>query len=158
MFILIYVGLGRWWLALIVFFGIIVSASGGFLMLYFWGVNLSVAVWVGFIALFGVVDDSSVVMLDFFEKQFAKREPTSIGDIREMVMEASLKRVRPLLMSTATTVFGLMPIFLIKGRGSDVMQPMAIPSVGGMSIQLITLFIAPCIYCLVQEMKFRRNG
>jgi Cu(I)/Ag(I) efflux system membrane protein CusA/SilA len=74
-----------------------------------------------------------------------------------MVMEASLKRVRPLLMSTATTVIGLMPIFLTHGRGSDVMQPMAIPSVGGMSIQLITLFIAPCIYCMVQEVKYRRR-
>jgi Cu(I)/Ag(I) efflux system membrane protein CusA/SilA len=158
MFILIYIGLGRWWLALIVFFGIIVSASGGFLMLYLWGVNLSVAVWVGFIALFGVVDDSSVVMLDFLEKQFAQREPSSIADIREMVMEASLKRVRPLLMSTATTVIGLMPIFLTQGRGSDVMQPMAIPSVGGMSIQLITLFIAPCIYCLVKEWEFHRRA
>jgi Cu(I)/Ag(I) efflux system membrane protein CusA/SilA len=157
MFILIFIGLGRWWLALIVFAGIIVSASGGFLMLYFWGVNLSVAVWVGFIALFGVVDDSSVVMLDFLEKKFAEREPTSIPDIRAMVTEASLKRVRPLLMSTATTVFGLMPIFLTQGRGSDIMQPMAIPSVGGMAIQLITLFIAPCLYCLVMEVKYNRR-
>jgi Cu(I)/Ag(I) efflux system membrane protein CusA/SilA len=73
-----------------------------------------------------------------------------------MVIEASLKRVRPLLMSTATTVIGLMPIFLTHGRGSDVMQPMAIPSVGGMTIQLITMFIAPCVYCLVQELKFER--
>src|SRR3989337_965612 len=71
MFVLIYIGLGRWWLAFVVFFGIIVSASGGMLMLYLWGVNLSVAVWVGFIALFGVVDDSSVVMLDFLKRQFA---------------------------------------------------------------------------------------
>ncbi|MEX0702591.1 MAG: efflux RND transporter permease subunit [Planctomycetales bacterium] len=157
MFVLIYIGLGRWWMALIVFFGIIVSASGGFLMLYLWGVNLSVAVWVGFIALFGVVDDASVVMLDFLERQFTSREPGSIAEIRELVMEASLKRVRPLLMSTATTVIGLMPIFLTHGRGSDVMQPMAIPSVGGMALQLITLFIAPCLYCLVQEAKFRRR-
>jgi Cu(I)/Ag(I) efflux system membrane protein CusA/SilA len=158
MFILIYVGLGRWWLAFIVFFGIIVSASGGFLMLYLWGVNLSVAVWVGFIALFGVVDDSSVVMLDFLEREFSKGQPASISEIRDRVVEASLKRVRPLLMSTATTVFGLMPIFLTQGRGSDVMQPMAIPSVGGMAVQLITLFIAPCLYCAVQEMIFQRNS
>ncbi|MEX2315538.1 MAG: efflux RND transporter permease subunit [Pirellulales bacterium] len=158
MFILIYIGLGRWWLALIVFFGIIVSASGGFFMLYIWGVNLSVAVWVGFIALFGVVDDSSVVMLDFLEREFSKRAPASVAEIRQRVIEASLKRVRPLLMSTATTIFGLMPIFLTHGRGSDVMQPMAIPSVGGMTVQLITLFIAPCIYCAVQEMQFRRHA
>jgi Cu(I)/Ag(I) efflux system membrane protein CusA/SilA len=158
MFVLIFIGLGRWWLALIVFFGIIVSASGGFLMLYLLGVNLSVAVWVGFIALFGVVDDASVVMLDFLERQFESRQPESIQEIREMVMEAGLKRVRPLLMSTATTVFGLMPIFLTQGRGSDVMQPMAIPSVGGMALQLITLFIAPALYCMVQEWKFRRQS
>jgi Cu(I)/Ag(I) efflux system membrane protein CusA/SilA len=157
MFVLIYIGLGRWWLAFVVFFGILVSASGGMLMLYLWGVNLSVAVWVGFIALFGVVDDSSVVMLDFFERAFKKREPSSIIEVREMVMEASLKRVRPLLMSTATTVVGLMPIFLTHGRGSDVMQPMAIPSVGGMSVQLITLFVAPCIYCMVKEWEVTRR-
>jgi Cu(I)/Ag(I) efflux system membrane protein CusA/SilA len=157
MFVLIYIGLGRWWLAFIVFFGIIVSASGGFLMLYLWGVNLSVAVWVGFIALFGVVDDSSVVMLDFLEKQFKGREPKSIEEIRDWVTEAGLKRVRPLLISTATTVIGLMPIFLTHGRGSDIMQPMAIPSVGGMAINLITLFIAPCMYCWVQELIFRRR-
>jgi Cu(I)/Ag(I) efflux system membrane protein CusA/SilA len=157
MFVLIYLGLGRWWLALVVFFGIVVSASGGFIMLYLWGVNLSVAVWVGFIALFGVVDDSSVVMLDFLERQFKGRTPESIGQIREWVTEAGLKRVRPLLMSTATTVFGLMPVFWTHGRGSDVMQPMAIPSVGGMAVQIITLFIAPCLYCLVQELALKRR-
>jgi Cu(I)/Ag(I) efflux system membrane protein CusA/SilA len=157
MFVLIYIGLKRWWLALVVFFGIIVSASGGFLMLYLWGVNLSVAVWVGFIALFGVVDDSSVVMLDFLERQFAGKSPKSVEEVRSLVVEASLKRVRPLLMSTATTVVGLIPIFLTQGRGSDVMQPMAIPSVGGMAIQLITLFIAPCLYCLVMEWSLRRS-
>ncbi len=157
MFVMIYIGLGRWWLAFVVFFGIIVSASGGFLLLYLWGFNLSVAVWVGFIALFGVVDDSSVVMLDFLERTFKGRSPGSVAEIRDMVMDAGLKRVRPLLMSTATTVIGLMPVFLIQGRGSDVMQPMAIPSVGGMAVQLITLFIAPCIYCLVKEWQFRRG-
>jgi len=155
MFVLIYVGLGRWWLVLVVFFGILVSASGGFLMLYLWGANLSVAVWVGFIALFGVVDDSSVVMLDFLEREFERRRAASIAEVRALVAQASLKRVRPLLMSTATTVVGLMPIFLTQGRGSDVMQPMAIPSVGGMAIQLITLFIAPCLYCWVREARFR---
>jgi Cu(I)/Ag(I) efflux system membrane protein CusA/SilA len=70
-------------------------------------------------------------------------------------MEASLNRVRPLLMTTATTVFGLMPIFLTQGRGSDVMQPMAIPMIGGMAVQLITLLLAPCLYSLVMERKVR---
>jgi len=157
MFIMLYLGFGRWWLALIVFFGILVSASGGFVMLAFWGANVSVAVWVGFIALFGVADDDSVVMLTYLEQIFADRTPRSVADIREMVLEAGLKRIRPCLMTTATTVIGLLPVFLIQGRGSDVMQPMAIPSVGGMAVQLITLFVAPCLYCLVKERQLLRQ-
>jgi Cu(I)/Ag(I) efflux system membrane protein CusA/SilA len=157
MFIMIYMGLGRWWMALIVFFGILVSASGGFLMLYFWGANLSVAVWVGFIALFGVVDDAAVVMLDFLQERFKEIRPRSVKEIRETIVEAALQRFRPMLMSTATTVIGLMPVLWVTGRGSDVMQPMAIPSVGGMTVQIITLFIAPCLFCLAMEWEFKRG-
>lgn len=157
MFIMIYLGFKRWWLALIVFFCILVSASGGFAMLYWWGANLSVAVWVGFIALFGVADDASVVLLSFLEDKFKDRKPRSIEEIRAIVLETSLKRVRPLLMTTATTVFGLLPIFLFYGRGSDVMQPMAIPSVGGMAVQVITFLVAPCIYCLAMEWQFKQQ-
>ena len=157
MFVMIYIGFGRWWLALIVFFGIMVSASGGFAMLLWYGANLSVAVWVGFIALFGVADDASVVILSFLEDKFKEKNPRSVAEIREMVMEATLKRVRPLLMSTATTIVGLLPIFLTYSRGSDVMQPMAIPSVGGMAVQLITFLVAPCLYCLVMEWQFKRQ-
>jgi Cu(I)/Ag(I) efflux system membrane protein CusA/SilA len=157
MFVMIYLGFGKWWLALVVFAGILVSASGGFLMLFFWGFNLSVAVWVGFIALFGVSDDDSVVMLSYLEQIFGRRQPRSIAEVRDMVVEAGLKRIRPCLMTTATTVLGLLPIFLTHGRGSDVMQPMAVPVVGGMAVQLITLFVAPCLYCLAMEWKLRRN-
>lgn len=158
MFVMIYLGLGRWWLAFIVWFCILVSAAGGFAMLLWYGSNLSVAVWVGFIALFGVADDAAVVLLSFLEDAFKEREPRSIAEIREMVIESSLRRVRPLLMSTATTVLGLLPLFLIYGRGSDVMQPMAIPSVGGMAVQLIAFLLAPCLYCLVKEWQFKRPG
>jgi len=156
MFVMIYLGLGKWWLAFVVFFGILVSASGGFILLLFYGANLSVAVWVGFIVLFGVADDASVVILSFLENTFRGQHPDSVPEIRKLVIEATLKRVRPMLMSTATTVIGLMPIFLTHGRGSDVMQPMAIPSVGGMGVQLITFLVAPCIYCLIKEWQFHR--
>jgi Cu(I)/Ag(I) efflux system membrane protein CusA/SilA len=74
-----------------------------------------------------------------------------VAETRALVMEAALARVRPLLMTTATTVIGLLPIFLTSGRGSDVMQPMAIPSVGGMAVQVITFLLAPCLYCMVKE-------
>jgi Cu(I)/Ag(I) efflux system membrane protein CusA/SilA len=157
MFIMIYIGLGRWWLAFVVFFGILVSASGGFALLLFYGSNLSVAVWVGFIALFGVADDCSVVILSFLEDKFKEKQPNTITEAREMVVETALARVRPLLMTTATTVIGLFPLFLTNGRGSDVMQPMAIPSVGGMAVQMITFLLAPCIYCMVVEWRLSRG-
>ncbi len=156
MLFLLRLGFGKTWVALIVFFGIAVSVTGGFLMLWLWGVNLSVAVWVGMIALLGVADDDSVVMLTYLEETFKARPLVSVSEIRDGVVEAGLKRIRPCLMTTATTVFGLVPVFLAHGRGSDVMQPMAIPSMGGMAIQLITLFIAPCLYCMGMEWKLRR--
>ncbi len=156
MFLMIYLGFGRWWIALIVMSGLAVSVTGGFLMLWLWGVNLSVAVWVGMIALLGVADDDAVVILTYLEQLFKERTPKTVAEVRELVVEAGLKRIRPCLMTTATTVIGLVPVFLTHGRGSDVMQPMAIPSVGGMAIQLITVFVAPCLYCLVMERKLIR--
>lgn len=158
MFVLIYVGFGKWWLALVVLFGIAVSMTGGFLMLWLWGVNLSVAVWVGMIALLGVADDDAVVMLTYLEQTFDGKVPASVAEVRDLVVDAGLKRIRPCLMTTATTVIGLAPVFLAHGRGSDVMQPMAIPSVGGMAIQLITLFVAPCVYSAVMERKVRSRA
>lgn len=156
-FVLLYLGFNRWWIALLVFAGVIVSASGGFLMLLFYGFNLSVAVWVGFIALFGVAEDDGVVMATYLQQLFNERTPASVQEVRETVVEAGRKRIRPCLMTTATTVLGLLPVFLVEGRGSDVMQPMAIPSVGGMAISLITLFIVPTVYCLVEEEKLKRR-
>ncbi|MHB9065281.1 MAG: efflux RND transporter permease subunit [Pirellulaceae bacterium] len=154
-FVLLYIGLKRWWIALLVFSDILVSASGGFIMLFFWGYNMSVAVWVGFIALFGVAEDDSVVISTYIGDLLQERPPQTVQEVRDLVVEAGKKRIRPNLMATATTVFGLIPVFLVDGRGSDVMQPMAIPSVGGMAIGLITLFITPCVYCWVEEWKVR---
>ena len=126
-------------------------------MLSLWGVNLSIAVWVGFLVLFGVVDDDGVVMATYLEGVFQDRVFESVEAIRAAVIDAGLKRIRPCLMTTATTVFGLMPIFWATGRGSDVMQPMAIPSLGGMAVGLITLFIVPCVFCGVEEWKWKRG-
>lgn len=156
MFVMLYLGFQRWWIAPVIFFGVLVSASGGFIMLALWGVNLSVAVWVGFLVLFGVVDDDGVVIGTYLEGVFKDREFKSVAEIREAVIDAGLKRIRPCLMTIATTVLGLMPIFWATGRGSDVMQPMAIPSMGGMAISLITLFIVPCAFSAVEEWKWKR--
>ena len=157
MFVMLYLGFKRWWIAPIIYFAILVAASGGFIMLALWDVNLSIAVWVGFLVLFGVVDDDGVVMSTYLEGLFDKRTFTSIQEIRDTVVEAGLKRVRPGLMTISTTIFGLMPIFWATGRGSDIMQPMAIPSVGGMVVSvLVTIYIAPCLFCAVEEWKWKR--
>jgi Cu(I)/Ag(I) efflux system membrane protein CusA/SilA len=158
MFVMLYLGFKRWWIAPIIYFGILVSASGGFIMLALWGVNLSIAVWVGFLVLFGVVDDDGVVISTYLEDIFDQATFNSVQEIREAVLQACLKRIRPCLMTLSTTVFGLMPIFWATGRGSDVMQPMAIPSVGGMAVSLVvTIFISPCLFCAVEEWKWERN-
>ncbi len=156
-FVMLYLGFSRWWIAPVIFFGVLVSASGGFIMLALWGVNLSVAVWVGFLVLFGVVDDDGVVISTYLEGVFKNRQFSSVREIRAAVIEAGLKRIRPCLMTIATTVFALLPIFWATGRGADIMQPMAIPSVGGMIVSLITLFVVPCIFCAVEEWKWTRN-
>ena len=157
MFLMLYIGFTRWWLSFIIFFCILVSASGGFIMLGLWGVNLSVAVWVGFLVLFGVSDDDEVVLMTYLEQIFNNRNFNSIEEIREAVVEAGLKRIRPCLMTMTTTIIGLMPIFWVTGRGADVMRPMAMPSVGGMTIGLVVIFIAPCLFCAVEEWKWKRS-
>ena len=158
MFFSMYLGFGKWWLVFLVFVDIAISMSGGFIGLLFWGSNLSVAVWVGFIALIGVSDDDSVVMLTYLEDLFREKPPQTVDDVRNLVVEAGLKRIRPCLMTSVTTILGLAPIFLHSGRGSDVMQPMAIPSVGGMSVALITMFVIPCCYCWVKELLLDRGA
>lgn len=157
MIVMLYLGFRRWWVAPIIYFGILTSAAGGFIMLAWWGANLSVAVWVGFLVLFGVADDDGVVISTYLEDIFDKATFQSVQEIRAAVVEAGLKRIRPCLMTLSTTVFGLMPIFWTHGRGSDVMQPMAIPSVGGLAVSLcVTIFIAPCLFCAVEEWKWKR--
>ncbi|MGC8657438.1 MAG: efflux RND transporter permease subunit [Desulfomonilaceae bacterium] len=163
-----------------VFSGIFVAWSGGFLMLWLYsqpwfldfsvfGVNmrelfqvhpynLSVAVWVGFLALFGIATNDGVIYSTYLDQVFAKHSFHSIHEIREATVEAGMRRVRPALMTTATTILALIPVLTSQGKGSDVMVPMALPSFGGMCIDIITIFVVPNIYCLVKEIEFRRLG
>lgn len=118
-------------------------------------INLSVAVWVGFLALFGIAEDDGVVIAAYLRQRFNEVRPSSIQAIREATLYAGKRRIRPCMMTTATTILGLMPVLTSTGRGSDVMVPMAIPGFGGMIIQLITLFIVPVSYCLIREWRYR---
>lgn len=162
-----------------IFSAILVAFSGGFIMLWLYGlpgflnfemfgtdlrdlfqihkINLSVAVWVGFIALFGIATDDGVVIATYLSQQFKKKKMQTELEIRQAVIIAGTRRVRPCLMTTATTLLALLPILTSTGRGSDIMVPMAIPSFGGMTIALITLFIVPVLYSAWQE-RMLKNG
>lgn len=162
-----------------VFSGIFVAWSGGFIMLWLYaqpwfldfnvfGVNmrdvfqvrpynLSVAVWVGFLALFGVSTNDGVIFSTYLDQIFRHNSFVSVPQIRAAVVEAGSRRVRPALMTTATTILALIPVLTSQGKGSDVMAPMAIPCFGGMAIDMITIFVVPNIYCWGQELKFKRS-
>jgi Cu(I)/Ag(I) efflux system membrane protein CusA/SilA len=142
-------------ITLVIFLAIPVCFAGGFIFLYLAGYNLSVAVWVGFIALFGIAVDDGVVIATYLEQSFEKLRIASVQDIRQATIYAGMRRIRPVLMTTFTTIIALLPILLSTGRGSDVMKPMALPSFGGMTIELITLFVVPCCYCGFKELKWR---
>ncbi|MDX5585442.1 MAG: efflux RND transporter permease subunit, partial [Aureibaculum sp.] len=161
-----------------VFTGIAVAFAGGFIMIWLYGqdwflnfnffgenlrdlfqmhpINLSVAVWVGFIALFGIATDDGVVMATYLTQTFDRNSPENKKEIRASIVEAGEKRIRPCLMTTATTILALLPILTSTGRGSDIMIPMAIPSFGGMLIALITLFVVPVLYSWKQELQLKR--
>ncbi len=163
----------------LIFTGIIVALSGGFIMLWLYGqswfmngelagislremfqirnINLSVAVWVGFIALFGVATDDGVLISLYIIQLLKKRKPKSVLEIRQSILEAGLKRVRPATMTTATTIIALIPVLTSTGKGSDIMVPMAIPLFGGMTIQVLTMFVVPVLYSMWKESSLKKE-
>jgi len=176
-FLLLYFQFRSAFTTLFVFMGIAMAFAGGFLMLWLYGqgwfmdfsvwgtemrnlfqmktYNLSVAVWVGFIALFGIATDDGVVMATYLDQSFEKRRPENRGEVRKAVLAAGQKRILPCLMTTSTTILALLPILTSSGRGSDIMIPMAIPAFGGMVIALVTLFLVPVMYSWRAEHKVK---
>jgi Cu(I)/Ag(I) efflux system membrane protein CusA/SilA len=155
------------------FSGVFVAFAGGFIMIWLYGqgwfmnfdiagvnmrdlfqmhtINLSVAVWVGFIALFGIATDDGVIMGTYIHQVFEERKPATIAEVRESVMIAGKKRVRPAMMTAATAIIALIPVLASTGKGSDIMGPMAIPTFGGMAIQLMTIFVVPVLQAYWRE-------
>lgn len=163
--------------SLMIFTGIAMAFSGAFLMLWLYGqewffdfnflgtnmrelfqmktINLSVAVWVGFIALFGIATDDGVLMGTYLDQTFNKHNPKSIDEIRKAVVTAGKRRIKPAVMTSATTIIALLPVLTSTGRGSDIMIPMAIPAFGGMLVASITYFIVPVLYAMREERKIK---
>ena len=114
-------------------------------------INLSVAVWVGFIALFGIATNDGVIMGTYIHQVFEVRKPSTVKDVREAVVLAGRKRVRPAIMTTAVAVIALLPVLSSTGKGADIMVPMAIPAFGGMIIQVMTIFVVPLLQSIWRE-------
>ncbi len=162
------------------FSGVFVAFAGGFIMLWLYGqdwflnfsiaginlrelfqmhtINLSVAVWVGFISLFGIATNDGVIMGTYIHQVFEQRHPATVHDVREAVISAGMKRVRPAMMTTAVAVIALLPVLSSNGKGSDIMIPMAIPMFGGMVIQAMTVFVVPMFQSMWRESAVNRNN
>jgi Cu(I)/Ag(I) efflux system membrane protein CusA/SilA len=179
-FLILYFQFKDYRVTFFVFSGILVSWGGGFILIWLYGqdwflnfavfgtnlrdlfqvhpVNLSVAIWVGFLALFGVASDDGVIMCTYLDQRFAGARLTSVREIRQATLEAGMRRIRPCMMTIGTTILALLPVLTSTGRGADIMVPMAIPSFGGMLIGVITTLVAPVLYCALKEHRLARAG
>ncbi len=155
---LIYIGIKNLRNAAIIFSAVPIAFSGGLILLWIGGFNTSVAVWVGFIALFGIAVDDGVVMMTYLQEAIKKHKPKDWDGLKECILEAGSRRIRPLVMTTTTTVVALIPIMWSTSTGSEVMKPMAIPTLGGMLVELVTLFIVPVVYSYFEQRKIENEN
>ncbi len=171
--LLLYLQFRRVVTTMIVYSGVVLCVAGGFILIWLYGrpwflnfellgtelqellhigtVNLSVAVWVGVIALLGIATDTGVLMATHLAQRFRATPAHTVEEVRELTIRAGQRRVLPCLMTTATTALALLPVITSQGRGAEVMVPMALPSVGGMGAILLTLFVVPVLYAWVEE-------
>ncbi|MDZ4738967.1 MAG: CusA/CzcA family heavy metal efflux RND transporter [Alphaproteobacteria bacterium] len=148
-FLLLYLNFGRLNETLIVMLSVPFALVGGLWLTYWLGFNFSVAVAVGFIALAGVAAETGVVMLIYLDNAY--RAQTN-GDVNAAIMEGAVERVRPKLMTVTAIMAGLLPIMWSTGAGSEIMQRIAVPMIGGMvSSTVLTLIVIPAIYSLVKS-------
>jgi Cu(I)/Ag(I) efflux system membrane protein CusA/SilA len=159
-FLLLYLNFRRLTETLIVMLSLPFALVGGFWLMWWLGFNLSVAVAVGFIALAGVAAETGVVMLMYLNQALAAVRQRRLNeggtltrvDLREAIMEGAVERVRPKMMTVVAIMAGLLPIMWSTGTGSEIMQRIAVPMIGGMiSSTLLTLIVIPAIYGLVKE-------
>jgi Cu(I)/Ag(I) efflux system membrane protein CusA/SilA len=153
--------------ALITMITVPFALIGGVFMVYAYGVNLSVAVAVGFIALFGIAVETAMLMTIYLNEAMQQlvaakgnsKETITNSDIREYVIHGAAKRLRPKLMTVSVALFGLVPILWANGVGSDVMLPITIPLIGGMFTSTIyVLFVTPVVFEITKEQELKRNG
>jgi Cu(I)/Ag(I) efflux system membrane protein CusA/SilA len=147
--------------ALLVMLSVPFSLTGGVLLIYLLGYNWSVAVWVGFIALYGVAVETGVVMVVYLHEALNKRlSQGRVGkkELYEAIFEGSVSRLRPKLMTVGTSMIGLIPIMWSQGTGADLMKPIAAPMIGGLITSAIhVLIVTPVIFALIKERELKKG-
>ena len=161
----------------IIFSSVVLAWSGGFIMMWLfsqeWFLNfhflgshlrevfqiqtiyLSVAVWVGFLALFGIATDDGVLISTIIKSEVEKKQPKNLQQLVTVIIEASTRRARPCLMTSATTILVLLPVLTSQGKGAEIMIPMAIPIFGGMCFAALALFTNPLMFFLYYKFKLQ---
>jgi Cu(I)/Ag(I) efflux system membrane protein CusA/SilA len=152
---------------LIVMLSVPFALSGGMVMIYILGYNFSVAVWVGFIALYGIAVETGVVMVIYLHESLDKRirahhsgsrDALTDNDILAATIEGSLLRLRPKLMTVATSMIALIPVMWATGTGSDVMKPLTAPLIGGLLTSAAhVLIVTPVLFAIMKERALRNN-
>jgi len=144
---------------LLVMMSVPFALLGGVWLLYFYGINLSVAVAIGFIALAGVATEFGIVMLIYLNEAIKRNKPQTRETLRQAVLEGALKRVRPKTMTVAVIIGGLLPILLSDGIGLEVMRPIAVPMVGGMvTAPLVSMFLLPVLFYIYKKKAMGFNA
>jgi Cu(I)/Ag(I) efflux system membrane protein CusA/SilA len=148
--------------AAVLIFPTLYAMSGGLLLQWALGYNFSVAVWVGYIALFGIAVETGVVMVVYLDEAYQRRiaqdEPMTEGALVEAVIEGAVQRLRPKLMTVAAVILSLAPILWETGIGSDVMKPIAAPIVGGMITSTIHVLILVPVFFLLIKLRVLHRG
>jgi Cu(I)/Ag(I) efflux system membrane protein CusA/SilA len=161
-YIMLYFTFRSWLEAAMVMLSVPFALIGGIYLLYFLGYNFSVAVWVGFISLYGVAVETGVVMVIYLHEALDRRlklGPVTHDDILAATIEGAVLRLRPKLMTVATALFGLLPILWSSGTGSDLMKPVAAPMIGGILTSAVhVLFVTPIIFSMMKEAALRRGN
>ena len=165
-FLLVYLNFNRLTETLIVMLSVPFSLVGGIWLMYWLDYNMSIAAAIGFIGLVGIAAESGMVMLEFLDQAFkdvtARREAAgskvTVEDLYEAVVQGAVYRIRPVMMTIAGSVVGLLPVMFSSGTGSEVIRRISAPMVGGMvSATILTLIVFPAIYALVKEISIRHS-
>ncbi len=158
MVILIYIGTRSWLItSIIILANASVTTAGGFFFVWWWGAELTTAVIVGFIVLLGVMFNDGILLGTYIQEQF-KTPPRDVAEVHARVFHAGLRRRRPAIMTNATTMLSLIPVLWATGRGSELMQPMVLPVVGGMIFDIVSLFSVPVFFTWFWERKLARQA